>query len=265
MNSFRKYLWVAVTSARSNFAYLSDVSARIIFLTVILYIFLRLWRVTYGEMHTDRLAGLSITQMLWYLAVTESILMSGPRIAQLVDEDVRTGALAVQLVRPMSYPGYRLASNFGERAVRFAVNMCAASAVTFVLAGPLHVSLQSIAFFAVVVPLAFLLDFLGNFAVGLGAFWLEDTTGLVLLYSRGVMIFGGMLIPLELYPQSWQPVLRALPFSNIAYGPAHLFVNPTWNDFQSILARQVVAVMVLGLIVFCIYRFALRRVFVNGG
>ena len=70
-----------------------------------------------------------------------------------------------------------------------------------------------------------ILDFQGMFLIGLGAFWLEDTSGLLLIYSRVTMILGGMLIPLELFPESWQPVLRVLPFSSMVYGPARLKGN----------------------------------------
>ena len=40
------------------------------------------------------------------------------------------------------------------------------------------------------------------------------------------MILGGMLIPLELFPERMQPILRALPFAGIVYGPARMFVHP---------------------------------------
>src|SRR5215510_4866324 len=104
----RKYIWIGFTAVRTNLAYLSEAATRIIFLGVILYIFLRLWQVTYAETKMDQLAGLSLRQMLWYLAMTEAIVLSTPRIAQEIDQDVRTGSLTVQLIRPISYPLYRL-------------------------------------------------------------------------------------------------------------------------------------------------------------
>src|SRR2546425_407288 len=82
-------------------------------------------------------------------------------------------------------------------------------------------------------PFAFMIDFLGYFIVGLCAFWLESTIGLALLYSRLTMLLGGMLMPLEVFPQRVQPVLRWLPFATVVYGPARMFVAPEhglfWN------------------------------------
>ena len=45
--------------------------------------------------------------------------------------------------------------------------------------------------FLLVLPMAFILDFLGALLVGLCAFWLESTQGIALIYSRLMMLLGG--------------------------------------------------------------------------
>lgn len=90
-----KYGWLGWISARSNLAYIAEVGSRVIFLAIVLFIFLRLWQVTFAETKRDVLGGLTLAQMLWYLMVTESITLSAPRVAYLVDQDVRTGSLAI--------------------------------------------------------------------------------------------------------------------------------------------------------------------------
>src|SRR5689334_12431220 len=223
MIGLRKYTWVGLTAARSNVAYFGEVATRAIFLGVILYIFLQLWRATYAQTGAGQLGGLTLPQMLWYLAMTESIILYGPRVAQEVDQDVRTGALAVQLIRPLSYPLYRMWATLGERLVRFLLNAGVGAAIALLFVGPIALSIGGLALLTPALLLAFVLDFLGQFLIGLAAFWLEDTSGLLLIYTRVTMILGGMLLPLELFPEAWQPLLRALPFASIVYGPARLF------------------------------------------
>jgi ABC-2 type transport system permease protein len=265
MNEFRKYWWVARTSFRSSIAYLGDTAGRVIFFVVILYIFLQLWSTTFRETGSTQLAGLTLTQMLWYLTITEAIMLSGPRMSFAIDEDVRTGALAGQLIRPMSYALYRLASNVGERFARFVINLIVGSLTALALVGPLNLAHLGLVTLALSLPLAFVLDFLGNFLVGLGAFWLEDTSGLLLIYSRGVLLAGGVLIPIQLYPPEAQTILSWLPFANIAAGPARLFVQPDVQALLLLLGRQTIVAIGFGLIVFTVYRTALKRVFVGGG
>lgn len=265
MIGLRKYTWIGLTSARSNIAYLGEVATRVIFLGVILYIFLQLWRATYAQTGAAQLGGLTLTQMLWYLAMTESITLSGPRVAQEVDQDVRTGALSVQLIRPLSYPLYRLWTTLGERLTRFLLNVVVGAAIALLFVGPIPFSLGGLALLVPALLLAFVLDFLGHFLIGLAAFWLEDTGGLTLIYSRVTMILGGMMLPLDLFPDSWQPVLKALPFASMVYGPARMFVRPDPAYLGELVLRQGIAILLLAAAVALVYRAALKRIHANGG
>jgi ABC-2 type transport system permease protein len=265
MIGLRKYIWLGLTAARSNLAYLGEVATRTLFLAVILFIFLQLWRVTYGETGATTLGGLTLAQMLWYLSMTEAITLSAPRVAQEVDQDVRTGALAVQLIRPLDYPLARMWTTLGERSVRFGLCTLVGAALALLLVGPIRFTPAGLLLFALTLPLAFVLDFLGNFLIGLAAFWIEDTSGLTLIYSRVTMILGGMLIPLELFPEQSQPLLRALPFASIVYGPARMFVHPDPAFLADLVLRQGGAIGAFALAVLAIYRVALRRIHSNGG
>lgn len=265
MRFLRKYCFIGLLAARSNLAYLAEVYGRVLFMAVILYIFLRLWQATYSACGVDKLADLTLQQMLWYLTITEAIMLSGPGVTTQIDEDVRTGAITGKLVRPLCYPLATMAAYLGERTVRFALNLVAGSAVTYLLVGVPQVNLFSIISLVLTLPLAFVIDFLGCFVIGLGAFWLEDTSGLFLIYSRLNMMLGGMLLPLELFPDWLRQVVRILPFPNVVHGPARLFLKPEWQTMGELITRQFCCVLGLSLVVALLWRTALKRVFSNGG
>jgi ABC-2 type transport system permease protein len=234
-------------------------------MATVLYVFMRLWTVVYSGAGVSRLGGLSLKQMLWYLMMTEAIILSAPRVSVEVDEDVRTGRVAVQLLRPMSYSLALLGKAMGERLVRFAVNVVAGSIVALILAGPIPFSVAGLAMFALMLPLAFVVDFLGYLIVGLCAFWLESTVGLAILYSRVTMLLGGMLMPLEVFPQGLQPFLRWLPFSTVVYGPARTFVAPDFGLVSSTGVVQGVSAVTLAVVVAVLQSFAVKRIQSNGG
>ena len=265
MRILRKYAFVVLLSARSNLVYMAEVLSRVVFLGLVLYIFSQLWHLVFKQCGAGRLGDLTLTQMIWYLTVTEAITLSAPRVAATVDLDVRSGALVTYLQRPLSYPLYSLAYNFGERAVRFALNLAVGSVVASCLVGLPTLSWQGATFFAVAVPFAFVVDFLACFLIGLGAFWLEDTSGIFLIYSRINMILGGMLFPISLFPDALRRVVEWLPFAAITYGPAKLLVAPTDSEFVSVLLRQLLGMLAFGLLVAAVYNQASKRVFVNGG
>ena len=49
-----KYTWIGYTAARSELAYSAANVSRIIFMTTVLYVFMRLWSVVYEGAGTDR-------------------------------------------------------------------------------------------------------------------------------------------------------------------------------------------------------------------
>lgn len=265
MNRIAKYLYVGRTAVRSNLAYFGEVLARVLFLGVLLYIFLQLWKLTYAETGAERLGGLTLAQMLWYLAVTESITLSAPAVAPEIDNDVRTGAIAVHLLRPLSYPLYRLWASLGERAVRFAINALVGCTIALVFVGPIPLGVQGLALFALSLPLAFILDFMAYLVIGLAAFWLENTSGLVLIYSRVTMILGGVLLPINLFPDRVQRVLTYLPFANVVYGPSRMLVEPDAATLAALLARQAAAIVAFALLASAVYAAAVRRIHAHGG
>jgi ABC-2 type transport system permease protein len=246
-------------------AYRGELLFRSSFLAVILYIFMRLWTVVYAESKDSRIAGLSLPQMLWYLVITEAVFLSAPRIWAEVEQDVRTGRLAVQLIRPLSYTAGHLSRAMGERAVRFTMNLVIGSIIALVLVGPIPISFSGLAMFAVVLPVAFVLDFFGMFLVGLSAFWLESAAGVALIYLRSVMLFGGMFLPVEIYPDALQPALRILPFASMVSAPGRMFVSPSFALLKDALITQGIAVIGYAGLVSLVQLIAFRRLFANGG
>jgi ABC-2 type transport system permease protein len=265
MNCLRKYFFIAWLSARSNTAYVGELCSRLCFMAIMLFIFLHLWKAAYAVNGTEQIGEFTLAQMLWYLTVTEAIMLSGPRVSLTVDEEVRTGAITMKLIRPMSYPLATMSNYLGERVVRFAFNLVIGSVVTIALVGPVNISPWNWIALALTLPLAFVIDFLCCFLIGLGAFWLEDTFGIFLIYSRLSMMLGGMLVPLEVFPNWCRPILEILPFPNIVWGPSHTFLKAEVGDVLALLLRQGFCVCALSLGINIVWRIALRRVFSNGG
>jgi ABC-2 type transport system permease protein len=265
LRNISKYVWIAYTAARSDLAYSAANIWRVVFMTTILYIFMQIWAGVYEGAGAERLGGLTEAQMLWYLVATESIILSMPRLWYEVDQEVRTGQLAVQLLRPLSYAGMHFGRSIGERVVRFTGNLIIGSMVALLLAGPIAFSVSGFAMFLLVLPMAFAIDFLAALLIGLCAFWLESTQGIALVYARLMMVLGGLLLPIEVYPDSLQPFLRLLPFAAILSGPGRVFVDPNARAFLQCLGLQAACLAVYGAGTFLLNRLALRRVFVNGG
>jgi ABC-2 type transport system permease protein len=262
----RKVLTVMRITLASRLAYSGEYLIRTVFLVLILFTFLQLWRST--SMATDILGstGFTIPQLLWYLAFTESMTLSIGWISESeVDKEVRSGDLAYRLVRPLAYPLQHFGAQIGDRLFRFLLNLAVASALVLLFAGPIRLPPACVAAAIVTAAAAFLVDWALSFTISLTSFWIEDTFGLHLLYRRLVMLLGGVLIPLEAFPGWLEKIARALPFQYLAYGPARLFVQGTLDGAGGLLMAQAILLAGAVLPLLVVYSLGLRRVTAQGG
>jgi ABC-2 type transport system permease protein len=260
-----KYVAIARVTMASQAAYLGEMALRSVFLAIVLFIFLQLWTATYQTMGRETIAGFSVAQMLWYLMFTEALILSRPRLTRDVDAEVRAGDVALQLVRPYDYVGYRLAAYTGERLLRLALAVVSGAGLTWLLTGETPLSPLGLAGGTLLAGLGILIDFCGAMAIGLCAFWLEETQPLTLLYDRAIMLLGGMLLPIELFPEPIARVLGLLPFQLLLYAPARAAVSGDLSPLPGALLGAVTTLGAAYVVVRLVEAQAMRRLHANGG
>lgn len=238
-----------------------ELYGRMVFFAVVLGVFSSLWRAA-GE------AGLPIAAdpkaLVWYLAATEWIMLSAPQIHVDVQEAIRRGDIVYRLGQPASFVMAEFAAGMGTVALRMPVLGATAfiCACAFTRWTP---PLATIALFIpfAVVAVAMLLAL--HLWIGLLAFWMQEVAPIFWVTQKLMFIFGGLMLPLTLYPAFMQTAAALTPFPVMLYTPASLmlgtgFVRPL------ILARDLVlwgAVMAAG--VQWTYRRAAAGLTVNGG
>jgi viologen exporter family transport system permease protein len=260
-----KYLAVMYVSVVNNLTYMAEVVFRSFFLIIFVYIFLELWTVTYANRGLSSLGGFRVSDMIWFLATTETIALSLPQLTRQIDMEVRSGEIAYLLGRPCNYVLYRFAQYLGERYVRLAMNSIVAGLIAFVFVGPPPFSWQGIAAWPLVLLLAVSIEYAIYFSVGLLAFWTEETAPFALIVSRFALIAGGVLAPLEILPQPLRGIAQVLPFSAIYNGPAHTLIRFDLGQLGSLLVQQCLTLAGSCAILYVIYWLATRRVSINGG
>ena len=263
--TLHKYIAILYVSVVNNLTYMTEVVFRSVFLIVFVYIFLQLWTVTYANRGLSSLGGFRISDMIWYLAATETIALSLPQLTRQIDMEVRSGEIAYLLGRPCSYVMYRFAQYVGERVVRLVMNSVVAGLIAFVFVGPPPFTWQGLAAWPLVLFLAISIEYAIYFSVGLLAFWTEETNPFALIINRLALILGGVLAPLEILPQPIRGIAQVLPFSAIYNGPAHVLVRFNLEQFASLLLQQCITLTISCAVLAFIYWLATRRVSINGG
>lgn len=259
-----KYLHVMLTTWRSRLAYFWDVVASSLFLAVILFVFVQLWRITLGG-DGKAIEGFTLEKMIWYYVATETIVMSLIPIHRQIEREVREGDVAVRLNKPYSYLTFHFASTLAEGLFKSVLLIAIGSALTLWLVGPLAFDFSAVPALLVVYVVTMALNFAYSALIGLSAFWTEDVTGLFFVMDRAKWLLGGFLLPISLFPEPLKSWAQALPFHLMIYAPARLAVEFTWTGWLELLARQGALLLVLGGAASVIYALGVRRLNLNGG
>lgn len=260
-----KYIAILYVSIVNNLTYMTEVVFRSFFLIIFVYIFLQLWTVTYASRNLSSLGGFRISDMIWYLAATETIALSLPQLTRQIDMEVRSGEIAYLLGRPCSYVMYRFAQYIGERVVRLVMNSIVAGLIAFVFVGPPPFTWQGLVAWPLVLFFAVSIEYAIYFSIGLLAFWTEETSPFALIVNRLALILGGVLAPLEILPQPIRGIAQVLPFSAIYNGPAHTLVRFNLGQFGALLLQQGITLALSCAVMAIVYWLATRRVSINGG
>ncbi|MBP7964837.1 MAG: ABC-2 family transporter protein [Caldilineaceae bacterium] len=259
-----KYWAIFKTQTINNIAYAGDLAVGGVTIVLFLWIFAQLWRVTYGAVGATQIAGMTLSDTLWYLMIAETIILSRPRLARLIAQQVRDGSVAYLLNKPYNFLLYQASVGMGDSVLRMGFNLLFGGAIVWVLAGP-PPSPAGWPLVLVAMSLAWLIDFCISALIGLAAFVTEDVAAFEWIYGKILFILGGLLIPLDFYPQWLQTIAKSLPFAYTVYGPARLFVDPSLSRFGQLVLFQGVWLLVLGGLVTWAFNRGMRWLSINGG
>jgi len=260
-----KYFAVFRVALKNQWAYIGESVIRSIFLVIIMYVFAQLWSTTYQSTGHSVLAGYDVRRVVWYLAVTEAIVMGTPRLVNTLSEEIKQGDIAYRLTKPVHYVLYNYAQYLGEATVRVLLNLVIGASVAFAFFGFPNLSWVAVGTFMIAVMMAITMQFTINMVISLLLFWIEDGRGLDLIASRMVMILGGMMIPLPLFPKWLADICVWLPFQVVAYLPANTLVNFHIEQIGSELLRAGIWTLIFAGACALLYRKGARQLHVQGG
>lgn len=260
-----KYGAIARINLQNSLAYAGELVNRSLFMVVILYVFIQLWRATYSALGAATIAGLSFADTLWYLVMTETIELSRTRFANQMSDEVKDGSIAYTMGRPYNYLLYHWSYGLGDTLLRLAINFTAGTILVALMVGPMPLKPVHVLPLLVSILLAMTLNFCAQGMIGLCAFITEDVQSIQIIYQKFLFILGGMLIPLDFFPGWLKDVSLILPFNYMMYAPARLFVQFDWTRWFNVVTMQVVWLGVFGLALWALFRVGLRHVSINGG
>jgi ABC-2 type transport system permease protein len=205
--------------------YRFDFWLRLCSLCLVMYSVHQVWQVLYTQQ--PGAFGVSLEQMVTYgmLAIAlDMILHSSPQ--WYMAQQVRTGAIDTDLMKPIDFHLYMLARSAGEVLFALGVLSIPPLVVSFALLQmqPPPDAATSL-MFGISLVLGFLIRFHLGFLLGSLAFITIDIRHISWAYYSLMWFLGGQLVPLWLFPGWLEAVAQGLPFQGIYFIPASIYIG----------------------------------------
>lgn len=260
LGELRKTRAFAGLSFRHALSERGELVGRCALYVLLLFVFQRLWRLIGAEQDDE-----SWNRMLWYLALTEWVILSIPNLHLDIEADVRSGDIAYQLPRPVSYLLARLAGGCGTAAVRMAALGVLGLGLAYALSDgylPAASQLAEALFAAIGAALLAVTCVVG---IGMTALWLQDVSPVYWAWQKLVFVLGGLFVPLDLYPDWLRRLAEWTPCHVLLYGVGSRVIPESDLTMGALVVRLIAWTVVALGVVWIVYRRALAKLDVNGG
>ena len=278
MKALRKYTNIFRASLIERMTYRGDflLATFLRFLPMVTTILL--WSAIYqgaAELDKSQLGSerirFSYREMIAYLLLVHISRMfsSMPGLSPGIAREIRDGSLKRYLVQPLDMIGYLLAYRVAHKT-SYIMASAFPYALLFYLCRGFFVGLDpdALTWVAYIVALlfGFVIGFFFEMCMGLIGFWLLEVTSLLYIVMTVNFFVSGHMFPIDLLPEPWPAILRALPFSYLAYFPAAVILGKIQG--AALAEGLLIALAWAGGLVLLsrwLYRRGLRRYSAYGG
>lgn len=261
------YLAFALSALQARFAYRSQVWANVFGELVLVFARIAIWTSVYQV--TANVTGASLKEMVTYAVIGGTVvsIWYPSDMIYTVGRSLKSGDVAVFLLKPLHYPFYLLATEAGNLAylvTTVVVPVLAVTALVYGIEAPASVfhGLMFLAFWV----LSFGVMFAVAAICGVLAFWMMTAFSLEWFLRAVLAIFSGSFIPFWFFPAPLARIAAHQPFAWIAYYPSAVYlgklsVAQCWLE----LAIGAGWLVVLGTIVALLWRATASRIVIQGG
>jgi ABC-2 type transport system permease protein len=221
------FLSFARQTFHSTAIYSFDFWLRVFSTFVMMYTAHWLWRVLYTQ--RPNAFGINIEQMITYgvlAMLLEMALRPGNWVQYYMMEKVRTGQIAMDLIKPLDFHLHMLAQNVGEVLFFLTVLGLPCYLFGYLLLGlQLPSDLLHGLLFLISLVLAYLVLFSLSFLLGLLPLFAVRVDNVFWAYQAIVRFFSGSLVPLWLFPAALAKVAALLPFQAVFAIPLTIYIG----------------------------------------
>lgn len=252
----------------SNFAYKADTVARGIKALLKLIMQISVWTAIYSVGTNETLNNnTDLQEMICYVIVSTGIsILVGKSNILMIDNKIRTGNIAMDIIKPLSFRKYIFSVAIGENIYNLVFQFVPMLIIASLLIRIKIPQFSTIIYFGMFLTGAILIRFLSGYLLGLLGFWYVTIWHLDRVLSDLISLFAGSFLPLWLFPEWLKDIADWLPFKFIYYIPISVFLGKiNVEEFNFLLLQMVGWIAVLYFGGTLIWKLGYKSLVVQGG
>lgn len=263
------YIQFAINVFRQNTAYKTNAIISILSQFLQIFVQISVWVAIFrGKQEVSSNDGfISLDDMINYILLTTLVsLLVGNSVIQMIDNKIKTGSIAVDIIKPKNLQTIVLVQTASENLFRLMFQLIPILIIVILFYG-LHIPENKLLpLFVISLMNAFVLHFIISYIVGLLGFWYLSIWHLQRFMDDMIKVFSGVYVPLWFFPDFLNHISIYLPFRHIYYSPITIFLGrETMMGGLEIIGIQIFWIAVLYVVMRVVWTFGIKRLVIHGG
>lgn len=193
----------------------------------------------------------------YYLLITLLRQLTTVWVIHELDYQIRHGQLSIKLLHPINPIHEFMSDNLSDKIFRIIV-MLPLGIIAYIIFPNIHYDLTpiSVTLSLVALAMAWAMRFLSQYTFALFSFWVSQAETLHEIWYATWLLIGGMVAPIELFPEPVAIVAKWLPFRFMLSFPAEIVLGRL--TLSDMLVGLSASALWLGLMI-AVYRVVWRR------
>lgn len=267
-DNFRKYTVLTKAGIIDFLTWRVGIFSVLIGNLVYLVVIYFLWKAIFAASPTPTVSGMTFEDTMIYLVLASALFYYMEiYLVWNIGNDVKTGKIILDLVRPMDYQLYSFCNVTGNLIVSLITTFIPTMIIVDIITkGAIPLGLNLLWFFLSII-LSAGLNFFVEFFVGTICIHTQSVWGINILKVMLVSLLSGATIPIAFFPETLQKVVGYLPFQAMYNVPLNILIK---KDLPAETILQYFGTQLFWLVAL----FAITRIFwlktqkaitVNGG
>lgn len=263
------YLRFIGNAYQENMMYKMNTLISFISLVISLFVQISVWYALYAGNETTftNTGEISFDEMIHYLIISSGVsIIINNQIIGKMDGKIKTGMIAMDLIKPMNFCANLLCLTIGNNIFRITFQLIPLVIMSLFVFDISFPSSSSFLLFIISIINAFFINFFLSYILGMIGFWYLSVWHLERFQQDVVRLFGGVWIPLWFFPESLNLILKYLPFQYIYFIPINIYLEKTsYYGALSMLLNQFIWIAFLGLLGFILWQKGKHKLVIQGG